>query len=277
VHYTLPDSGEYVGPQVGNVIFSDDFENGLGQWVLGHGGVDTTDDWYLSTSISHSPTHCIRNGIYHNNEDSWFQMANGLDFTNYININVMWWEVTSSRYNEDFFRPEISTNGGGIWSPLINAYSDDIYPWRQRVINLTQYCNNTDVRLKFRFTSNESLTNGGWFFDDISIIAVPNGVMEMPLPDTRNRTLRLKCYPNPCRKSLSILCHVPTNGHVNLTIYNNIGQRVQVLCDGFRSTGNFAISWDCRNSVGVGVSTGIYICKLSIGSISKAQTLIIVK
>ncbi len=51
-------------------------------------------------------------------------------------------------------------------------------------------------------------------------------------------------YPNPFNPSTTISYALPKDAHVELSIYNTIGQRVTTLINNFQSAGNYQIQWE---------------------------------
>lgn len=62
-------------------------------------------------------------------------------------------------------------------------------------------------------------------------------------------------YPNPFNPSTTIKFNLPVNANVKLTIYNILGEQVDVLKDDFLSAGSYEMRWDAVSS---SLSSGIY-------------------
>lgn len=62
-------------------------------------------------------------------------------------------------------------------------------------------------------------------------------------------------YPNPFNPSTTIKFNLPVNTNVKLTIYNILGEQVDVLKDGFMNAGSYEMRWDAVSS---SLSSGIY-------------------
>ncbi len=81
--------------------------------------------------------------------------------------------------------------------------------------------------------------------------------------------LVVKNYPNPFNPSTTISFTVPNNMafmSTDITIFNIQGEAVRNLFNGELPQGNYLIKWDGKNEAGNQVSSGIYLCKLTIGS-----------
>ncbi|MFC1552549.1 M56 family metallopeptidase [Candidatus Latescibacterota bacterium] len=73
-------------------------------------------------------------------------------------------------------------------------------------------------------------------------------------------------FPNPFNSSTTIEYSVPDAGHVSLTIYNVIGQKVADLVSAGTEPGIHSVVWDGRDNNGMIVSTGVYISCLQMGN-----------
>lgn len=64
-------------------------------------------------------------------------------------------------------------------------------------------------------------------------------------------------YPNPFNPSTTIRYHLPTNGEVNITVHNLVGQQVDELFNGKQNAGSFEVKFRANN-----LPSGIYFVKL---------------
>ena len=74
-----------------------------------------------------------------------------------------------------------------------------------------------------------------------------------------------RSYPNPFLAAATIEYQLPRAGLVSLKVYNISGQLVKTLVDGERKAGYYSAVWNGRNGSGQGVSSGVYIVRLSSG------------
>ncbi len=84
-------------------------------------------------------------------------------------------------------------------------------------------------------------------------------------------------YPNPFNPTTTIDFSIQAPQHVNLTIYNIIGQHVKTLVDGYMTAGAHTIEWDATDDGGQGVATGIYLYRLQIDKKSQAKKMLFLK
>ena len=73
-------------------------------------------------------------------------------------------------------------------------------------------------------------------------------------------------YPNPFNPSTTIPFSLDTAGHVNLTVYNIMGQAVKTLVDHYTSSGIHTVNWNGTDDNGNGVAAGIYLYRMTHNS-----------
>jgi len=66
-------------------------------------------------------------------------------------------------------------------------------------------------------------------------------------------------YPNPFNPETEIQYQSSRASCVTLKVYNLRGQEIKTLVNGYHSAGNYSVKWNGTNSVGMKVSSGIYI------------------
>jgi hypothetical protein len=85
--------------------------------------------------------------------------------------------------------------------------------------------------------------------------------------DKRPQTFSLhQNYPNPFNPATTIHYLLATNSHVNITVYNILGEVVSVLVDEFQPAGSHHVVWNAEN-----LASGIYICRLETNGWSIAE------
>ena len=84
-------------------------------------------------------------------------------------------------------------------------------------------------------------------------------------------------YPNPFNPSTTIKFSLPEAGHVNLTIFNVLGQTVTTLVDQFYPAGEYDAMWDSRNDQGQSVSSGVYFYRLDAAHRHETKKMMLLK
>ena len=79
-------------------------------------------------------------------------------------------------------------------------------------------------------------------------------------------------YPNPFNPTTTIAYTLPHAGHVRLSVYNVLGQRVRVLADDIQSSGRHRVMFDGR-----ALAAGVYFYALEFGDRMITKKLLIVK
>jgi len=69
-------------------------------------------------------------------------------------------------------------------------------------------------------------------------------------------------YPNPFNPTTTIKYSLEKVQHVDISIYNLIGQKVTTLYNGIQSAGSHQVVWNGLNSTGSKVSTGMYFYRI---------------
>lgn len=84
-------------------------------------------------------------------------------------------------------------------------------------------------------------------------------------------------YPNPFNPSTSIKYEVPAAAHVDLKIYDITGRVVASLVNEIKEQGVHTVQWNGRDSFGLSVSSGIYLCTMKAGDFKDTKKLVLVK
>ncbi len=139
-------------------IFSDNLENGLGNWTL-TGAWGATGSTYHSatTSLTDSPT-----GEY-NDQEATRATINGT----YQATELTFWHRYDIEDNYDYGRVQVSANGGG-WTTLI-SFDGTQNSWIQQSVDLSAYAGQ-DLSIRFMLETDYSVTEDGWYIDDVVLV-----------------------------------------------------------------------------------------------------------
>ena len=99
----------------------------------------------------------------------------------------------------------------------------------------------------------------------------PNGIETMP-EGVPMRTALVQNYPNPFNPTTTIRYTLANQLAVRLEIYSILGQRVAILVDGREQAGVHDVRFD-----GSGLSSGVYICRLTAGPSIRFIKLVLTK
>jgi hypothetical protein len=84
-------------------------------------------------------------------------------------------------------------------------------------------------------------------------------------------------YPNPFNPSTTVAFDLPRASRVQLTIFNVLGQTVQVLVDEWRAAGHHEVVWDGRDEDGRSAASGIYLYRLDTETGFDVKKMVLVK
>ncbi len=79
-------------------------------------------------------------------------------------------------------------------------------------------------------------------------------------------------YPNPFNASTEIIFDLPFAQSVNLSIYNLLGQLVEVLVDDFKQPGRYSVNWNGADS-----PSGVYFYRLETSDNIQTRKMIMMK
>ena len=87
-------------------------------------------------------------------------------------------------------------------------------------------------------------------------------------------------YPNPFNPSTFIAFSIPSshpNTHVELTIFDIQGRRIQTLANEVMPSGNFVARWDGTNEKGDEVASGVYFYRLQAGAFVQTKRMHLIR
>lgn len=84
-------------------------------------------------------------------------------------------------------------------------------------------------------------------------------------------------YPNPFNPTTNIEFAVPAKSHVELVIYNALGQRVRELINEDLDAGWKSVTWDGTDNSGNTVASGIYLYRIEAGDFAQSKKMILMK
>lgn len=159
-------------------------------------------------------------------------------------------EVWAGTSEGDLLR---STDGGVYWQPYNNSFS--ISP-----IHELYKVPGTDTMIA---ASHEGIFK-----------VFGPGVVSVESPSTKGLSwlLLYSNFPNPFNPHTTIMFSNAIDAHLEMVIYNSLGQRVATLLAGFVPRGYHHAMWDAS-----GMGAGVYICRLKGEGVSRTQKLLLIK
>jgi len=83
--------------------------------------------------------------------------------------------------------------------------------------------------------------------------------------------------PNPFNASTVIPFSLTSRAYVKLVIYDVTGNKVRVLVDGVKETGDYNARWNGRDDSGKEVASGIYFCRYTTGNFTQTKKMVLLK
>lgn len=108
--------------------------------------------------------------------------------------------------------------------------------------------------------------------DTISFTVTQQGMMI----DPRNR-LALNVYPNPFQSSVSISFSLTQSAVTSVTVFDLSGRLVATLESSELSRGEHTLNWDGTDVYGRRLSSGLYLCRIQAGSVTRTTGLCLLR
>ncbi len=84
-------------------------------------------------------------------------------------------------------------------------------------------------------------------------------------------------HPNPFNSGTVINFQVPQASHVNIEVYNLLGQRLRILVDRAMEPGSHYVNWNGLDDTGRKIGSGIYLYKMRAGSFISMKKMVLVQ
>ena len=149
---------------VGNGVttFADSAENGTSNWTYGTG-------WAINTTNYHSPTHSFAYPNYAANVNSSLSLNFPLNLSSYPVAFLEFWHRYDVETGYDYCYVEVSSDNGSTWQNVA-TYNGTMTTWTKQSFDISSMVNSSsNVRVRFRLTSDVGVQNTGWYVDDIKI------------------------------------------------------------------------------------------------------------
>ena len=190
--------------------FLDSFESGSGNWTA-------TGGWGLTTARYASPSHAATDSpgtFYSDNTDASLTLAASLNLSAATRPALSFQHSYSLEDGYDFGSLEISTNGGAAWVGVLAEFTGDQAAMAREQVDLSAFAGRSDIRVRFRLLTDDSIVMDGWYVDDVSIGEAPASV-----------TLQTSTNPTPNRIAL----FWSPSAETNFTAYRLYRSQTSVL------------------------------------------------
>jgi len=283
---TITDTGSYVRHDVVMVTVGqpitvfNDAGSSLANWTV------TPGTWGIQSvggdpMFSDSPA-----GDYSGGENASLALTAPLNLTGgsaaFLHFDTQW----DLEGGYDFARVEISTNGGGSWTALpgihtrvahgtSGAYNGGTqnagtvgYDANQRffvgeVVDLSAYAGLSNVRLRFRLTSDFGTERDGWYVDDVRVLVYPQDTTDAGDPSaTHDRLAVAAASANPFRDRVRLVATFPATSAFRAAVFTVDGRLVRLLATGMAAAGPHELVWDGKTASGSEAPSGTYLVRI---------------
>jgi len=84
-------------------------------------------------------------------------------------------------------------------------------------------------------------------------------------------------FPNPFNPRTIIRYEIPTSCSVELSIYNQLGQKVYTLVNKWQTAGTYQVVWDGKDDQGQPVASGVYVYQIKAGDFVEARKMVLMR
>jgi hypothetical protein len=113
-----------------------------------------------------------------------------------------------------------------------------------------------------------------WLF---TILKHSSGIKDQGLNFQPGTFILNQNYPNPFNPSTDISYSIPSNGLVEISVFDVQGSLVQKISGGNQNAGSHLVTWNGRNNSGQNASSGIYLTSVKYGSQIKVIKMVLNK
>ncbi len=120
---------------------------------------------------------------------------------------------------------------------------------------------------------------GTFFLDDIRLVTARaiTAVLEEHIAGRPQGFTLEQNFPNPFNPQTVIRFDHPVGGHVKLSVFNLMGQKLATLVDGHRSDGSYLVVWDGKDDNQKSLASGVYLYRMETDGFVKTRKLVLVK
>jgi hypothetical protein len=260
------------------LLWSDNFENGLGNWNTG----GTNNPWRLAedTTALHMGQTLVFNPpgfrqMYAPHVNMWIAMNSTVNLTE----NAAYLEFFRRGRMDvpnDSLLLEISTDGGSTWQQVA-GYCDQDIPWTQTFVDLRGFVGHS-ISARFHVISDGVLGELGYHLKNVKIFSGTDrdAVPEHPLPAVYTYRLT-NAYPNPFNPSTVIAYETAAPGAIAITVHNVLGQEVRRFDLRELTAGPHRLFWDGTAQNGAPLGSGVYFVRLHAASSQNTIKLLLLR
>ena len=258
-------------PSTWTTITYDDFESGWGSYTDGGGDCSR----YTSGTYAHQGSAALdiqdNSGV-----SSSFYHTSGYDVSGYTELEVEFWfyAVSMDNSNEDFW---LQYYDGSSWQTVetwARSIDFDNGVFYNEVVTISSSQYNFPSNAQLRFMCDAS---GNW--DDVYIDEIEFRGMGTMSSFAKSTTVIIpeefslsQNYPNPFNPVTIISFSLPKASNVIISVYNVLGQEVDVLANDYYQAGIHTVEWNASNK-----ASGIYLYRIQAGEFTETRKMILLR
>lgn len=214
------------------------------------------------------------------NNFSGIQLANAIDLSSFTHMHIDYW-IADDVTGGEVLNPKLSNHGnlpgtaGETSAIILTNPVTTSNEWVSLDVELDNFSiagggssardKIYQILLTVDGTIDVAYIDNFYFYKETST-SIEDGV-EIPEGFSLNQN-----YPNPFNPTTNISFNIPNNGEVKLEVFNIQGQLVATLVDGFRSAGEYSVTFNAAN-----LASGIYTYRLSTENSVKVKSMVLIK
>jgi len=246
---------------------NDNAESGLGNWTVSTG-------WAWNTAQFHSPTHSFGYSPYPANANGSLTLTVPLNITLTPVCLLSFWQRYDLESGYDFGNIEVSSDNGTSWQ-LVAAFTGTNFTWTQQTYDITNFANgSSQVKVRFRLSSDPSLQNTGWWVDDVTITNYCGSLVGISGNDpVLPNTFALgQNYPNPFNPATVIKYQLPKSSNVKIRVFDILGKEVATLVNEKIEAGYHQVEFN-----GGDLASGLYLYKIEADGFTDVKKMMLIK
>ncbi len=84
-------------------------------------------------------------------------------------------------------------------------------------------------------------------------------------------------YPNPFNPSTTFIVGLPEAAHLEVAVYNVLGQKIATLVDEVREAGYYPVTWNSNSQQGLTVASGVYFVRMNAEKFTAVHKVMLMK
>ena len=131
---------------------------------------------------------------------------------------------------------------------------------------------NVNVNIDYAYKINDPSSDNNYIYKNGNAIITTQSMNSDIYQSGPHKFELSSIYPNPFNPATEINFSVPSDSYVRLSVYNVQGQEVDVIHEGFQSSGAHSYTWNASD-----MSSGVYYVRLISGNKAKTMKAVLMK